>query len=35
MKRMKEWGKGSTWLGKGGDDTIGGEVGKYVSRWDE
>jgi len=26
---MKEWGKGSTWLGKGG------EVGKYVSRWDE
>jgi len=29
---MKEWGKGSTWLGKGQDETISGEIGKYGSR---
>ncbi len=30
VKRIKEWGKGSTWLGKGGDDTIGRWGGRKV-----
>jgi len=27
---MKEWEKGSTWLGEGGDDTIGRWGGRKV-----